>query len=276
MQIIFNPDSFPANARSAQYGDGCFTTAKIASGKVQLMALHLQRLRNDCQRLAINLSKTEFCKIEHAMVETAATQSDGVLKVIVSAGVGGRGYNRDADSKPVVYLSVFPEVLHYDKWRREGIKLGISKVKLNKNELLAGIKHLNRLEQVLVKSSFDSLVEDEVVLDQDNMMVEVSAGNLFWSNGKAWFTPELIYSGVFGVMRNHIIAKLESQGQRVVLLRASVDMLNNASDVFICNSLMGVVAVNEILLPNASKPIVIANNGLLPQLKESLVIGEQD
>ena len=161
--------------RAFQYGDGMFTTMHVACGRVALWSLHKQRLQNDCARLGLTLDLASLTEQVHAAAEKLA---DGVLKVHISSGCGGRGYQRPAGQSAVWRLSDFSVPAQYACWQKQGIAADISPVTLGLQPLLAGIKHINRLEQVLVKEQIT--LDDAIVCDMQGYVTEASASNVFW------------------------------------------------------------------------------------------------
>lgn len=236
----------PANDRSIQFGDGCFTTARIVAGEIRFLSLHIARLQQACQRLLIPF--TQWQTLETEMTEVARSQDYAVLKVIISRGSGGRGYNPTQCDNPVRIMSVsrFPDF--YAEWKNTGVTLGLSSVRMGINPSLAGIKHLNRLEQVLIRAELEQANQHEtIVLDSDGMMVECCAANLFWREGEAVYTPYVDRSGVNGTMRQHIMAELTRQGRVVRQIRATPDALLHADEAFICNALMPIIPVRQAI-----------------------------
>jgi 4-amino-4-deoxychorismate lyase len=231
--------------RAAQYGDGCFTTMAVHQGEIDHWSAHLTRLQNSCDRLYIAFERWD--ELTQQVFDIAHNQQNGVIKVIISRGVGGRGYGIAGTDNPSYIITRHDIPAHYSLWQDKGIELNVSSVTLAKQPLLAGLKHLNRLEQVLVKRELEQdAFHDCIVMDTDNQIVETSAGNLFWYIDNAWFTPSLSFSGVEGVMRNHIIDLFKAKGSQIHECRNALDILQEASEVFVCNSLMGVVPVNAI------------------------------
>nr|WP_154325099.1 aminodeoxychorismate lyase [Pantoea sp. 201603H] len=231
--------------RAVQFGDGCFTTARVRNGGIELLAEHLKRLQSGCERLLI--ADPDWQALKGEMLAAASIQHEGVLKVIISRGVGGRGYSTTGCQQPtrIVSLSPYPE--HYLHLREVGARLVVSPVRLAMNPLLAGIKHLNRLEQVLIRAQFEQAAADEaLVLDTEGKLVECCAANLFWRKGNQVFTPQLTFSGVQGIMRQHIISLLEARGYVCQEVRAELNHLADASEVLICNALMPVLPVCQI------------------------------
>ena len=231
-----------ASDRAIQFGDGCFTTARIKAGNVTFLTAHLRRLRDACEKLM--LAFQDWSVLEEEMVRLARDHDSGVLKVIITRGSGGRGYSAAACHSPSRILRVSDYPAHYSRWREEGIRLAPSPVRLGRNPHLAGIKHLNRLEQVLIRTHLEQTeAEEALVLDSDGWLTECCAANLFWRKGSTVFTPRLDYAGVKGIMREHCIAMLASSSFRVTEVNATPDALVDADEVLICNALMPLVPV---------------------------------
>ena len=232
--------SIALNERGLAYGDGLFTTAKIINGEVVLLAKHIERLIRGCQQLKIT------APLEQSLIKqlqsVAKAFSYAVLKVMITAGSGGRGYSRiglaDNASNIIIIVSDYPA--HYSALAEQGITLGDSEQKIGINPMLAGLKHLNRLEQVLLRAELDTRQEDDLVVSncQDNV-IEVTSANLFyWQKGQLC-TPDLSLSGVNGIIRQQVLAKYpETQ-----ISQTRLSDLNEVSAMFICNSLMGIMPV---------------------------------
>ena len=234
----------PASDRGLQFGDGCFTTARFAHGEIYLLEAHLRRLQQACARLRIPFIAWDL--LQQEMRAQALRYQQGILKVILSRGPGGRGYSGTTCNTPTRILSVSAMPAHYACWKEEGITLALSPVPLGRNPYLAGIKHLNRLEQVLIRSHLEQTNADEaLVLDSDGWLTECCAANLFWRCGRDVYTPRLEHAGVNGIMRQFIIAQLAPTAYRVVEVNAPLSALEQADEVLICNALMPVVPVQR-------------------------------
>jgi len=238
-------DRLVVGDRAIQFGDGCFTTARILRGEVVALDAHLQRLAYACERLLIR--RVDWDALRDEMLFAAATRVDGVLKVILSRGVGGRGYSARGCDRPtrIVSLSDYPS--HYHQLRQNGVKLALSSIRLSRNPLLAGIKHLNRLEQVLIRMEIEQTDADEaLVIDTEGMLVECCAANLFWRKGKQVFTPSLNDSGVRGIQRQQVIQLLREKGTEVCEVRQPPQVLAEAEEVLITNALMPILPVYQV------------------------------
>lgn len=235
-------DSLAASDRAVQFGDGCYTTAQVLQGRVQLPDSHMARLRHTCRALSIPF--TAWSLLEQEMTWLAGRQHEGVLKVIITRGSGGRGYSAAGCDTPGRILSTAPAPAHYLRWQTQGARLTLSPVRLGRNAALAGLKHLNRLEQVLIRMHLEQTTADEaLVLDSDGWVTECCAANLFWRAGETVFTPRLDWAGVNGIMRQHCLALLAGSRYRVVEVNAGVEAVRQADEVVICNALMPVIPV---------------------------------
>lgn len=224
----------------------------VKNGVVQMLSLHFSRLHQSCTRLRIK--NVPFAEARQAIKDyctkefSETGESVFVLKMLVSRGSGGRGYQvpNEAQSEPQIYLSKSPYPKHYDLWQQKGIRLGVSDIKLGINPTLAGMKHCNRLEQVMIKQAMPADVDDVVVLDVNNHIVECSASNIFWHKQGVWYTPNLTGSGVNGVMRLCILAHIADKDWDFEYVEAGLSTLFECESAIICNSLTGPIVVNEI------------------------------
>nr|WP_314420020.1 aminodeoxychorismate lyase [uncultured Erwinia sp.] len=234
-----------ASDRAVQFGDGCFTTARIRSGEVEQFAAHMARLQQGCERLMI--TGVDWQRLGQEMRYAAAQHQEGVLKAIVTRGSGGRGYSAAGCAAPTRIVSVSAYPAHYHALRESGARLALSPVRLGKNPLLAGIKHLNRLEQVLIRTRLEQTDADEaLVLDTDGMLVECCAANFFWRIGDVVFTPDLTASGVNGIQRQRVMQQVVELGFTLSEVHSGIDVLAEAEEVLITNALMPVLPVRQI------------------------------
>ncbi|GAB2657018.1 aminodeoxychorismate lyase [Vibrio panuliri] len=231
--------------RSFQYGDGCFTTMLTREGELDCWLYHRERMQACLDTLAI--AQPNWQVVEQWLRKAALHQPLAGLKLHISRGEGGRGYSATQVSAPNVTISDFAFPQHYHQWQREGIKLGVCQTRLGLMPLLAGHKHNNRLEQVLVKTEIDQRqLTDGVVLNLSEHVIETSMANLFWRQGDTLFTPSLAMSGVAGVARRRVLEYLEQSQVNVRVGEFALADLLAAEEVFITNSILGAVPVKGI------------------------------
>ena len=238
MELCVNP-SLTCADRSFNYGDGIFTTMQVKAGEIQLWPLHLARLQLAAKRLMFG--DIDWLAVQQQAL-AAITAPSQVVKIVISRGIGGRGYSPADVTGPVVYVSV-SAMPDYQQWRRSGVTLGLAPLKLAVQPLLAGMKHTNRLEQVLIKQQLASTTFDDVlVVDQQNFVTEVSAANIFFYRNGHWYTPELSRAGVDGVMRQYIMQHIDVQQ-----VNWELTAMAEVESMFICNALMEIVPVRQYL-----------------------------
>lgn len=237
-------ESISIRDRGLQFGDGCFTTALLKNGQILHYSAHIARLQQDCQRLRI--TNVDWPALSQEMQQVATGQQLATLKIIITRGESQRGYSSGGQpATRIVQLSAYPQ--QYSLWREQGIRLITSTIRLSTSPLLAGIKHLNRIEQVLIRLQLDAeQAEDALVLDNEGKLVECGSSNIFWRTGNKIFTPDLTYCGVNGIMRRYLILLLEKQGYTIECLRVEKSALAQADEVFVCNALMPVLPVRQI------------------------------
>lgn len=232
-----------ADDRAVQFGDGCFTTARVVNGSIRFFDYHLDRLEAGCRKLGFTPPAREQLRDESEKL--ASGHACAALKIIITRGVGGRGYAVPT-GEPTRMLRIGACPTHYDTLRESGAVLAHVPVSLSRNPWLAGIKHLNRLEQVLIRAHLEQTTADEaLVLDTEGWLTECCAANLFWRKGDAVFTPVLNNAGVEGTMRRHILQLLAASPWTVTQTRAPLEVLSTADEVIICNALMPVLPVRQ-------------------------------
>lgn len=236
--------------RGLNYGDGVFETILFCNSKLTLWSLHLERLCLGLARLNIVLepSVIEAHKDKLlAQVLADGLDTTGLLKIIVTRGVGGRGY-APSDSVPTVILTWFAKPLHSMQSAEYGVNASICTTMLSRNPQLAGIKHLNRLEQVLAAQELQTASVDEgLLLDTENNVIEAISKNLFLIKNNTLYTPLLTYSGVKGVMREHIINTI-APALNIALIEQDIaaSQLAEFDEAFVCNSVQGLWPLKSI------------------------------
>ena len=224
--------------RGLAYGDGLFETIAVRAGRPTLFDAHLQRLHSGCQRLAI--------KVAHALLRAemqafAAELGDGVMKLIVTRGDSQRGYAADPQATARRILQGGPAPAYPPAHAEEGVALFSCVTRLAEQPLLAGLKHLNRLEQVLARAEWQSSEFAEGLMrDTSGRLVEGVYSNLFLLRDEVLLTPDLSRCGVAGVMRGQLIEQAAHLGLAVEQRDIAFGELAGADEVFVCNSVYGV------------------------------------
>ncbi len=230
--------------RGLAYGDGLFETMRVHQGRIPLLSLHWRRLEAGLSRLNISLPLPEM--LQSFLLDCSASTESGVLKLIVTRGEGGRGYlpPPQAESVQIVSLHSLPV---YEHDYGQGIDIGVSRIRLGRNPLLAGLKHLNRLEQVLIRQSLQSAgFLEGVVLDIDDLVIEGAFSNICIVSGNVLLTPILEAAGVAGVMRSWVLENAPALGLPCRECDLRLEDVLAADEVFLCNSVSGLWPVTAI------------------------------
>ena len=231
--------------RGFNFGDGHFTTIKVIAGEPLLLPLHIARLKHACGILAINFEHWD--ELEATIEYQASIKQQGILKATITRGSGGSGYGTVGCSAANWYLQFRPIPSHYQEWREAGVELTICAYQQTVTPHFAGLKTLNRLDQVMIKQELDKRnANDGLVCSTDGFVIETSMANLFWVKNNVVYTPSIHRSGVDGVMRTHIIELLKSINIRVKEADYSITEIYSAQEVFISNAVMELVPISRI------------------------------
>jgi 4-amino-4-deoxychorismate lyase len=231
--------------RGFQYGDGLFETIAVNDGQAIFFDRHLDRLKAGCRRLYIPFPDIEVLVFEARTL--CQHSSKAVLKLILTRGSGGRGYRQPDVILATRALSLHPFPDYPDIYKEQGIEARFCNTRLGLNPALAGIKHLNRLEQVLARAEWtDPAIQEGIMLDMNDYVIEGTMSNLFYVKNDALYTASLTLSGVAGVMRGIIMALSAEHNLPVIEHTFTKDELLSADEIFVSNSIIGIWPINKI------------------------------
>lgn len=229
--------------RGLAYGDGLFETIKVRHGQAALLERHLARLADGCQRLKI---PCDMQVLRHELLAYMQQLGDGVCKLILTRGAGQRGYTLPDPCVPqrILQASAFP------RWpaayAEHGVQLFACQLRLSEQPLLAGLKHLNRLEQVLARAEWsDPTYAEGLLLDAQDRVIDGVFSNIFIVHNQQLITPALNRAGVAGVMRAELLARAAAAGIAVAERDITLEHLQHADEVLTCNSLYGIWPVRS-------------------------------
>ena len=233
--------------RGLQYGDGVFETIAVAEAGPLCLDEHLSRLREGCERLSIPPPALPVLRAEVALVSgsdpgsNSGSNPGAVVKIILTRGEGGRGYAPPAEARPNRIVALYPWPAYPPGHASAGVRLRFCRRRYGINPALAGIKHLNRLEQILARAEWqDQAIAEGLVMDLDDNVIEGTMSNFFMVKDRALLTSDLHACGVRGVIRQKIIGLAAGLGLAVHEQAISQALLREADEIFLCNSLIGV------------------------------------
>ncbi|MCD2453128.1 aminodeoxychorismate lyase [Methylicorpusculum oleiharenae] len=231
--------------RGFSYGDGLFETIEIDHGIPVFFYRHLKRLTAGCQRLRIPLFETDQLIAEVKQALQGVEQ--GVLKIIITRGSGGRGYRQPDPVMPTRVISVHPFPGYPADFQTQGISLTYCETRLGLNPALAGIKHLNRLEQVLARAEWNSdAIHEGLMQDIQGHVIEGTMSNFFLVKGNRLITSFIDQCGVAGIMRSVVMECADELDMALSEQWIDKTDLLEADELFVCNSLIKIWPVSKL------------------------------
>ncbi|MDX1757127.1 MAG: aminodeoxychorismate lyase [Marinobacter sp.] len=234
-----------ASDRGLAYGDGLFETIRVHRGRPVLLGRHLRRMRDGARRLGIPLSAVE---LEHWLNRALARydqDGDWVLKLILTRGSGGRGYVPPDPATPHLIISRHGMPALPDPG---GVVAHVARHTLEANPALAGLKSLNRLDQVLASRELPAGAYEVLMTDSAGNLLEGGRTNVLLHLRSGWFVPPANSVAVWGVMQEYVAERLDAQGTPVRERRLPLSLLGQPDfqGLFLLNSVVGVVPVRRI------------------------------
>jgi len=235
----------PASDRGLQYGDGLFETIAVIDGEPKLWAAHMARLATGCDVLKLAPPDDELLLRETRQL--CAESEKAILKIIITRGSGGRGYRVPESIEATRLLSIHPWPDYPRAHYQHGITAMVCNTRIATHSALAGIKHLNRLEQVLARSEWqDSEIHEGLMLDNHGNVIEGTMSNLFIVEGDTLITPDLNECGVKGVMRETVLTLAAQLNISTRIETVSLARLKAASACFVTNSIIGLWSLRTL------------------------------
>jgi len=254
-QTLINGEATPGVAaldRGLAYGDGVFRTLRVDSGQPRWWAEQYLKLASDCSRLDIACPSAATLEADLARLSLPET---GVLRISVTRGLGPRGYSGQGCEQTTRIVTVWPG--QPNDVAPPGLQVRVCHLRLSHQPALAGIKHLNRLENVLARREWqDPAIAEGILLDQSGGVISGVMSNLFlWQSGKLR-TPRLDRCGVAGVTRARLMARAEKAGYAVEESEIGLADVYAADELMFTNSLMGLQRAHRMENRVWGEPVV--------------------
>lgn len=253
--------------RGLAYGDGLFETIAVCDGQLLCWTAHMARLQRGCAVLA--LPAPDGAQLLREAEQVTAGQSRGIVKILLTRGTGGRGYRppQATQLRRIVGLHEWPSDLDDD--RRRPVTTWVCRQRLGHNPQLAGIKHLNRLEQVLASAEWPAPDYFEgLMLDLDGHLLAGIRSNVFLVRDRVLLTPDLTDAGIAGIVRQAVLDIAPSHGLDVRVGALALTQLTDADELFLCNCVMGLRVVGRV--DNGDNSYRLASTGIALDLADAL------
>ena len=254
--------------RGFAYGDGVFRTIKIVGGLPECWPQHYQKLVADCAAINIVCPSAELLMSDISQLFLADAENvdlHAVAKIIITRGEGNRGYTPPAITAPMRVVTKSAMPIYPIERFEQGVNLTVCETRLAAQPKLAGVKTLNRLENVLARMEWNSPdVAEGILLDMQDNVIECTAANIFARFSDTLITPSLASCGIAGITRQRIIELAP-----MLKLKTSVEIFDlkklcSADEVIICSSLYGAWQVNRV------QQRVIKTDGLATNIRAAL------
>ena len=255
--------SIPVSDRGLMYGDGVFRTLVMQGGQPLWWEAHYNKLNADC--VALKIMCPSQAVLQQEIQQAGINEPDCVVKIVITRGQGARGYLVDRAAQPTRIVSTYPLPCYPAGYCQAGVKVRLCDLRLAGQPLLAGIKHLNRLENVLARMEWDDPdIAEGLLLDESGHVISGTMSNLVLVKEGALIVADVGMCGVAGVTRQRIMAWATAQKMPVSVQSVSLPLLMHADEAMLCNSVIGVWQIIEF------KYKKWATGNLTPKIRHAL------
>ncbi len=219
------------------YGYGVFETIKIYNGKSIFLYEHLERMRCAATFLKLNFTESmESAALKINNLLTVNNISNGSVRITLFKGAG----------EDIIMLHV-KAVVYDESSYKEGFKLIISDSRRNDKSPLCSIKSVNYMDNILARNeALEKGFNEALLLNTEGVIAEGTISNVFWVKDSIAYTPELSCGILPGIVREKVIKLFNSHGIKLIEGRFTPANIFEADEVFITNSLMGVMPVSMV------------------------------
>jgi 4-amino-4-deoxychorismate lyase len=232
--------------RGLHYGDGLFETIACLEGRARFLERHLRRLTEGCARLG--MAPVDAGELRREVETLAAGAARAVVKVLVTRGTAvTRGYALTGHEQPTRIALRYPWPADDPALARDGVRVRIASLRLGENPALAGLKHCNRLEQVLARREWtDTGITESLLFSSSGPLVSGTMTNVFLVHDSTLLTPRVDRCGVAGIMREVVLGLAAGAGLAAEERVLDAQDLARAREVFLTSALTGIRPVREL------------------------------
>ena len=243
--------------RGLAYGDGIFETMnwcvsksnKIKIYGVEYWKRHLERLKIGCDKIKLPMPSEDLLNSYKNKILKKSAESSlnrGILKIIITRGVGGRGYKYESSLKPTIIFLSFPAKTIDHKLYNSGVRVKLCKTDISENKRISGIKHLNRLDSVIARSEWDDNFFEGLFVDKSGNLLEGTMTNIFFIKNKVLYFPKLKSFGIEGIISQVIREKTNLFFKDFMECNLKFSEIKNFDAMFITNSIIRVMPVKYL------------------------------
>jgi len=230
--------------RGLHYGDGVFETINCREGGLQFWDEHMRRMHYGTSRLNINFSGEDLFYSDIQSILSELSSKSCIIKLIQTRGQGERGYKYPA-AQGVSRMVMIDDASGAAK-QHTSMELRYCKHNISINPSLAGIKHLNRLDNVLARNEWGNEVQEGLMLDMNDHIIEGTMSNVFGIKNGMLYTPDLSICGVKGIIRDQLLCIARQKSIQVHVNSITKSDMSAMDEVFVTNSIIGICSVHKI------------------------------
>ena len=225
--------------RQALFGDGFFTTGLIESGSVLHLERHLQRLQESAKRLSFPV--LDLTQIDHEIKLATRNCQKAIFRLSIGRSQKERGYGISTSQQISSSLILSPWI----RPPKTPCELIFADTPASVNPLFAGIKHTNRLDNVLAASECHSATQESLLCNEE-LVISGSRSNLFVYTEGGWTTPKLDMAGIAGLTRSRLLAEAKVNNLTILEANITKQQVVDCEAAFVTNSLWGMWPVSKI------------------------------
>jgi 4-amino-4-deoxychorismate lyase len=232
--------------RGLHYGDGLFETIACIGGRPRFLPRHLRRLGVGCHRLGLTLS--DPTSLSREVRDMAAGTARAIVKVLVMRGTAlARGYALTGAETPTCITLRYAWPAEDPALSGEGVRVRIATLRLGENPALAGLKHCNRLEQVLARREWsDPEISESLMFSSSGALISGTMSNVFLVHDSTLLTPRVDRCGVAGIMREVVLEAAAAAGIPAAECVLDERDLARARELFLTSALTAIRPVREL------------------------------
>jgi 4-amino-4-deoxychorismate lyase len=239
--------SVSALDRGLQFGEGLFETIACRGGQPRFLPLHLERLEFGCERLGIPAPNPD--EIEGEVLSLARDVERAIVKVQITGGEAvARGYARSGKEMATRITVRYPWPHEDPAQSHDGVMARTLSMRLGENPRLAGLKHCNRLEQILARAELaaDPQLAEGILFSSSGNLVSGTTTNVFLVRESGLLTPRIDQCGVAGVMRRVVLREARQVGIPARECELRAENLLAADEIFLTNARIGIWPVRAL------------------------------
>lgn len=241
--------AIPHDSRAFRYGYGLFETMLVQKGSIALADYHFERLFKGMKQLHFSIPALwdEAFFIKQITKTVARNKVESLARVRLQVWNGNGGMYDAETGQAQFIIECFPLAESVIDWNENGLTVGIAADYQKSKDALANLKSCNALiyaaaAQVAKANKWN----DALILNTDDHIIESTIANIFWVKDKIIFTPPITQGCIDGVMRRHLLWIMELNNQPVIETILTKDILRQADEVFLTNSIRKIKWIKEI------------------------------